>query len=113
MRNFKDESFISQYLSPRLIREFRFFAIADHQASPVLEVAAIHDDEGYRQIRKLLAEQHTRDNQVPDIQIVSYRRDADRSRVLRHLQTRGRPLAADDADQILKPMWRRWGLTGR
>src|SRR3546814_998195 len=38
MRNFKDESFISQYLSPRLIREFRFFAIADHQASPVLEV---------------------------------------------------------------------------
>ncbi|SUV86824.1 SpoVR family protein [Bordetella pertussis] len=47
MRNFKDESFISQYLSPRLIREFRFFAIADHQANPKLEVAAIHDDEGY------------------------------------------------------------------
>src|SRR3546814_17479094 len=53
MRNFKDESFISQYLSPRLIREFRFFAIADHQASPVLEVAATHADEGYRPNRQL------------------------------------------------------------
>ena len=32
MRNFKDESFIAQYLSPRLIREFHLFAIADHAA---------------------------------------------------------------------------------
>ena len=31
MRNFKDESFIAQYLSPRLIREFRLFAVADHE----------------------------------------------------------------------------------
>lgn len=29
MRNFKDESFISQYLSPKLIRDFKFFAICD------------------------------------------------------------------------------------
>ncbi len=32
MRNFKDESFIAQYLSPRLIREFRLFVVADHSA---------------------------------------------------------------------------------
>ncbi|MCD0502945.1 SpoVR family protein [Bordetella petrii] len=113
MRNFKDESFISQYLSPRLIREFRFFAIADHQANPVLEVAAIHDDEGYRQIRKLLAEQHKRDNQVPDIQIVRYRRESDRSLVLRHLQTRGRPLEGDDAEQVMKHLGRLWGFKVR
>jgi len=113
MRNFKDESFISQYLSPRLIREFRFFAIADHEANPVLEVAAIHDDEGYRQIRKLLAEQHNRDNQVPDIQIVRYRRESDRSLILRHLRTRGRPLAADDADQVMKHLSRLWGFKVR
>src|SRR5690606_11666446 len=109
----KDESFISQYLSPRLIREFRFFAIADHEAKPVLEVAAIHDDEGYRHIRKLLAEQHNRDNQVPDIQIVRYRRESDRSLVLRHLRTRGRPLAAEDADQVMKHLGRLWGFKVR
>ena len=31
MRNFKDESFIGQYLSPELMREFRLFAIADDE----------------------------------------------------------------------------------
>lgn len=113
MRNFKDESFISQYLSPRLIREFRFFAIADHQANPVLEVAAIHDDEGYRQVRKLLAQQHDRDTHVPDIQIIRYRRESDRSLVLRHQRTRGRPLATDDADQVMKHLGRLWGFKVR
>ncbi len=91
MRNFKDESFISQYLSPKLIRDFRFFAIADHEENPQLEVVAIHDDEGYRHVRKLLAEQHNRDNLVPDVQVVQFNRDSDRSLVLRHQQTRGGP----------------------
>jgi len=113
MRNFKDESFISQYLSPRLIREFRFFAIADHEENPKLEVAAIHDDDGYREIRRLLAAQHNRDNQVPDIQVVRYNRDSDRSLVLRHLQNRGRPLAGDEADQVMKHLGRLWGFRVR
>src|SRR5690606_8366425 len=113
MRNFKDESFISQYLSPRLIREFRFFAIAAHEADPYLEVAAIHDDDGYREIRKLLAAQHHRDNPVPDIQVVRYRRESDRSLVLRHLQTRGRPLATEDAEQVMKHLGRLWGFKVR
>ena len=33
MRNFKDESFIGQYLSPQLMRDFRLFAILDDEAS--------------------------------------------------------------------------------
>jgi stage V sporulation protein R len=113
MRNFKDESFISQYLSPRLIRKFRFFAIADYEASSHLEVVAIHDDEGYRHIRKLLAAQHNRDNLVPDVQVVRYNRDSDRSLVLRHQQARGRPLVAEDADQVMKHLVRLWGFKVR
>ncbi|RIQ73761.1 SpoVR family protein [Bordetella avium] len=113
MRNFKDESFIAQYLSPRLIRQFRFFAIADHAARPKLEVAAIHDDGGYRQIRKLLAAQHNRDNQIPDIQVVRYQRESDRALVLRHQQSRGRPLDGDEADQVMKHLGRLWGFRVR
>lgn len=113
MRNFKDESFISQYLSPRLIREFRLFAIADHQANPKIEVAAIHDDQGYREVRRLLAAQYNRDNQVPDIQVVRFDRDSDRALVLRHRKTRGRSLASDDADQVMKHLARLWGFRVR
>ncbi|GAA4326488.1 SpoVR family protein [Pigmentiphaga soli] len=113
MRNFKDESFIAQYLSPKLIRDFRFFAVADHQAKPKLEIDAIHDDDGYRRIRKLLAQQYNRDALLPDIQVVRYNRDTDRSLVLRHQKTRGRPLAADDAGEVLKHLSRLWGFKVR
>ena len=60
MRNYKDESFIGQFLSPRVIREFHLFAVADHAEEPTLEIAAIHNENGYRRVRKLLAQQTTR-----------------------------------------------------
>ena len=31
MRNFKDESFIAQYLSPQLMRDLRLFSILDDE----------------------------------------------------------------------------------
>jgi stage V sporulation protein R len=34
MRNFKDESFIGQYLSPKLMRDLRLFAITTTRSSP-------------------------------------------------------------------------------
>jgi stage V sporulation protein R len=110
MRNFKDESFIGQYLSPKLIREFRLFAIADHEAQSHLEVDSIHDDEGYRRVRKLLAEQNNRDRLVPDIQVVRYRRESDRGLVLRHQVHRGRRLDDDSANQVLTHLARLWGF---
>ncbi|MDY3199107.1 MAG: SpoVR family protein, partial [Pseudomonadaceae bacterium] len=58
MRTFKDESFILQYLSPRVIRELKLFAIVDDEQNDYLEVAAIHDDSGYRRVRELLAAQY-------------------------------------------------------
>ncbi|MBL8404763.1 MAG: SpoVR family protein, partial [Dechloromonas sp.] len=58
MRNFKDESFIAQFLSPRLMRQFRFFAVLDDDERDKLEVSAIHDDPGYRALRLKLSEQY-------------------------------------------------------
>ncbi len=113
MRNFKDESFIAQYLSPRLIREFRLFAIADHTGKPALEIDSIHDDEGYRRVRSLLAEQNKRDALVPDIQVARYERDGDRSLILQHRILRHRPLASDDARETLKHLGRLWGFKVR
>ena len=110
MRNFKDESFIAQYLSPRLIREFRLFAVADHWREEELAIDSIHDDDGYRRVRKVLAGQHSRDAMVPDIQVVRYRRDGDRSLGLRHQIVRGRPLVDDDAQEVLKHLTRLWGF---
>ena len=42
--NYRDESFILQYLSPAVIRKFRLFQIADDSSKPSLRVDAIHDE---------------------------------------------------------------------
>jgi stage V sporulation protein R len=112
MRNFKDESFIAQYLSPRLIREFRLFAVADHESESDLEVDSIHDDAGYRRVRKLLAMQHSFEERVPDIQIKRYAHDGDRSLTLQYKQHRDRPLS-EAAAEVLKHVRFLWGFPVR
>jgi stage V sporulation protein R len=112
MRNFKDESFIAQYLSPRLIREFHLFAIADQSSESTLKVDSIHDEHGYRRVRKLLAQQHAQENRVPDVQVVRFDREGDRSLTLRHIQRRGRPLD-DAAATVVSHLRRLWGFPVR
>jgi spore cortex formation protein SpoVR/YcgB (stage V sporulation) len=109
MRNYKDESFIGQYLSPKLMRDFHLFAIADHSREDALVVDSIHNDEGYKRLRRLLAQQYNRDNQIPDIQVLRYERNSDRSLVLRHRQHRGQPLT-EESEQVLKHVLRLWGF---
>ena len=58
MQNFKDESFISQYLSPKVIRQFKLFGIHDDEKRNYLSVSAIHDEQGYQDIRQLLSQQY-------------------------------------------------------
>jgi stage V sporulation protein R len=110
MRNFKDESFISQYLSPKLIRELRLFVVADHEGESELTIDSIHDDHGYRRVRRMLAEQYRRENRLPEVQVARYNRDTDRSLVLRNQVYRGRPLEEREADEVLRHLGRLWGF---
>jgi stage V sporulation protein R len=63
-------------------------------------------------VRKLLAHQHAQEMRVPDVQVVRFDRDGDRSLTLRHLRRRGRPLT-DEAAEVLAHMRRLWGFTVR
>jgi spore cortex formation protein SpoVR/YcgB (stage V sporulation) len=108
MRNFKDESFIAQYLSPKLIREFKFFAVVDDDAEEKLEIAAIHDDAGYRRVRQQLAEQYNLGNREPNIQVYNVDVYGDRSLTLRHYMHDRRPLGGTSAE-MLRHIARLWG----
>lgn len=112
MRNYKDESFVCQYLSPKVIRDLRLFAVADHRANPYIEIAAIHDDAGYRKVRKMLAQQYDRDQMLPNIQVVSFDRDGDRSLVVRYTMNRMRPLA-EDYKRVAQYLANLWGFRVR
>lgn len=113
MKNFKDESFVSQYLSPKLIRDFRFFSIRDDDRDSTLLVSAIHDDEGYRDVRQKLSEQYNLGSREPNIQVWSVNVRGDRGLTLRHTMHRRRPLEAGSAHEVLKHVARLWGFDVR
>jgi stage V sporulation protein R len=110
MRNFKDESFIRQYLSPKVIRDFRLFALSDRQSEDELVIDCIHNDEGYRRIRSLLADQYSRETMIPDIQVTSYARMTNRSLTLSQMRRRGRPLDEEEMEKTMAYVERLWGF---
>ncbi|MGE5469565.1 MAG: SpoVR family protein [Bacteroidota bacterium] len=112
MRNFKDESFVAQYLSPRLMREFRFFSVLDDDARQKLQIEAIHDDLGYRNLRRNLAEQYNLGSSEPNIQIWNVDLRGDRSLTLRHFSHQKRPLGPE-TEVVLDKLAYLWGFTVR
>ena len=113
MRNFKDESFIAQFLSPQLMRELHLFAIRDDDREEAIEVTAIHDDQGFRNLRQALAEQYNLGTREPNIQVFNVDRRGDRSLTLRHFRHNRRPLDEDSAEEVLRHIRRLWGFTTR
>jgi len=109
MRNFKDESFIQQYLSPTVIRDLRLFSIHDDEKQSYMEVDNIHDDVGYKKIKEDLAAQYNLGNREPNIQVYSVDVEGDRSLCLRHYVHDGRPLSGS-TESLLKQIRKLWGF---
>lgn len=109
MHNFKDESFISQYLSPKLMRDFKLFAINDDDRKNFIEVAAIHDEMGYRRIRETLAAQYNLANLEPNIQVFNVDVRGDRSLTLQYVPHNRIPLD-NSYEEVLKHVYRLWGF---
>ncbi|KTD64755.1 SpoVR family protein [Legionella spiritensis] len=107
MRNFKDESFIAQYLSPRLIRELKLFHIVDDHRQSELVVEAIHNEQGYKQIREALSRQYNLGYLEPDIQVYSVDVEGDRSLTLQYTQQHSIPLG-DNTREVLKHLHTLW-----
>ena len=107
MRNFKDESFIAQYLSPHIIRELKLFHIVDDDRHPELVVGAIHNEQGYQQIRESLSRQYNLSNADMDIQVFSVDMEGDRSLTLHYTQQNRVPLGQSTHD-VLKQLHSLW-----
>lgn len=108
MRNFKDESFIAQYLSPKLIRDLKLFSVMDDDQKSDMLVSAIHDEPGYQRIREVLSEQYNLGNLEPDIQVVHVDMTGSRTLTLRHTQKNRRPLEKNTVSEMLKYLYSLW-----
>ena len=109
MREFKDESFISQFLSPKVIRDFHLFSVADDDRKNFLEISAIHDDEGYRTIRQQLSAQYNLSNIEPNIQVWDVDLRGDRSLTLRYIP-QNRASLGENRSEVMKHVHRLWGF---
>ena len=107
--NYRDESFISQFLSPRLMRHFRMFHLHDDPAvKEGIRVDAIHDERGYRRIRRELARQYDVGVVDPNIEVVDVDLAGDRRLVLQHSVVNGAQLNEMDAARVLQHVADLW-----
>jgi len=108
-KNFKDESFISQFLSPHLMREMKLFSITDNSQLNHIDITAIHNEQGYQKVREALSKQYNLANIEPNIQVYDVQVDGDRSLTIRYYPQQQVPLAKS-AEQVLKHLHRLWGF---
>jgi stage V sporulation protein R len=109
MRNYKDESFIGQFLSPKLMRDFRLFSIHDDEKQHEMKVGAIHDEAGYAELRQALSQQYDLGTREPNIQVWNVNLRGDRTLILRHFPYQDRPLG-ESTQEVLKHTARLWGF---
>jgi stage V sporulation protein R len=107
--NHRDESFIRQYLSPALIRKWRFFVLADQSEQPHFEVSSIHNERGYEKVRADLAHSYDVGANRPDLQVVDVDLLGDRHLRLEHKVKEGVLLNETTRDATLRHIRRLWG----
>ncbi len=107
--NYRDESFLQQFLSPKVMRDFRLFACTDIHEDPWVTVAGIHDERGYRAVRDALARSRDISVREPDIQIVDVDLQGDRVLHLRHFERDGVPLDRTAREATLAHLRHLWG----
>ena len=107
--NYRDESFIEQFLSPKLMRDFRLFALYDKAEDAAYKVSAIHNENGYRAVRAALARQYDIGGAEPNIQVTGADLKGNRTLFLQHHMNRGVPLHHATKELVLAHIERLWG----
>lgn len=110
VENFKDETFILQYLSPKVIRDMKLFEVRDDYEDDEYEIVAIHDDEGYRSVRKSLSENYNRSRYIPDIQVFDVDIYGDRTLTLDYTPVNDKELELRKIDDVVEHIEFLWGF---
>lgn len=112
MENFNDSNFIYQYLSPKVMRDFKFFAIDNKESNDYLEVTATSNIQSFEHIRKVLSEQQDFRKNIPKIEITNINIKGDRTLTLRYYKENNCKLNNNnnDVDEVLSHIKKIWGF---
>jgi stage V sporulation protein R len=109
MENYRDESFILQFLSPKVIRDFKMLSVAIEEHMPQYEVMDIHNQDGVNGIRKKLANMNSLNFHTPHIEVHRVDWDLDNTLVLRHYNNHDQLLEEESARDTLNYLHMLWG----
>jgi stage V sporulation protein R len=105
--DYRDESFIEQFLSPTIMRKYRMMTVNFERSKGI--VTETSDDLGYRNMRAALASQYNRINGIPELLVRSARMKGDRMLTLEYRPYRGRSLNKTMAEKTLQHVKLLWG----
>jgi stage V sporulation protein R len=108
--NYRDESFILQYLSPKVARKFKLFSVHIKEGAGHLLVNATHEDEDFISIRKSLSEQYDLSRSIPQIEVVKVEWRGDRWIYLEHRTKNNQRLDYEDMKKTCHHINRLWGF---
>ena len=106
--NYRDESFIRQFLTPNLCRKMKLFLL-DDDSKEDYKVKAIHDESGFKKIRKTLADNYLIDNYMPKIEVIDVDFYGDRKLTLMYYQKDRRDLSKN-AQRVVRYVEELWGF---
>lgn len=107
--NYRDESFVMQYLTPKVIRDFKLFLFSDKQSEDKYTITGIHGDDDVYDIREALSKQYNLGYKLPQIQIVSCDFKESRRLVLEHLPVNNQKLDDKTSRKVLEYIHYLWG----
>jgi len=110
MENFRDDSFVQQYLSPKVMRDMKLFTIMDDTDDDHFEVTSIHDNTGYKKVREALSNQYNRGFHIPNIQVTDVDTYGDRTLTLTHFIFNDRTLNLNVEEEVLEFIEELWGF---
>lgn len=90
--NYRDESFIAQFLSPTIMRKWGLFEITNNEGDSFVSVSNIQDRRGYNNIRRALSHQYSESYYHPDIQVYDANIKGDRTLKLKYNPKNGAKL---------------------
>ncbi len=106
---YKDESFITQYLSPEVVRRLKLMSLLDTDKDEHhYRVSGISDDESFEHMRKYLSRQYDFGSQVPQISVYDVVWSGDRTLKLRHEMQGRRPLDDEETMKVLRQIHTIW-----
>lgn len=107
VENYRDESFIRQWLSPKVIRDFKIFSLHDDRTdTEKLLVKSIHNEKGYQDIREKLADQYLHSTYIPQLEVDNVDKRT-RTLCLKYTPYKGRTLG--NYQKMLPHIQNLWG----